>query len=190
LNTTGTAGQLTIGTPNSDVGWAFMQANAPFLYRNVTNDFDARVQVTDGTTAEYTIAGLLVRLDPASADGNAGEDYVMVNRNVFNNLSCLRSTDDNVTSDSPQYPAAQYLRLTRIGNVFRGYFSSDGITWTKRAWGNGSTELTRADLAGTVQLGLTEGAYKAGNVTWARFDNFSLSTPTPPPPIGTLIMIF
>jgi autotransporter-associated beta strand protein len=183
LNTSGTAGQLTIGTPSSAVGWDGTHANAPLLYKNVTGDFDARVQVTAGTTPNYTIAGLLVRLDPASADGNAGEDFVMLTRNWGSGIAGnqLRRVNDNAQSDSGILtPAQAYLRLTRTGNVFRGYFSSDGITWTQRAWGGGGLDLTRTDLAGTVQLGLTEGAFVAGNVTWVRFDNFTLITPDPP----------
>jgi autotransporter-associated beta strand protein len=178
LNTTGTAGQLTIGTPSSAVGWDGTHANAPLLYKNVTGDFDVRVQATAGTTANYTIAGLLVRLDPANADGNAGEDFVMLTRNWGSGIAGnqLRSVNDNAQSDSGITTAQAYLRLTRTGNVFRGYTSSDGTTWTQRAWGGG-LDLTRADLGGTVQLGLTEGAFVAGNVTWVRYDNFTLITP-------------
>ncbi|MEI7908753.1 MAG: autotransporter-associated beta strand repeat-containing protein [Verrucomicrobiota bacterium] len=181
LNTTGTAGQLTIGTPSSAVGWDGTHANAPFLYKSVTGDFDARVQTTAGRTANYTIAGLLVRLDPAGADGDAGEDFVNISYQWFNTFNQLRSVNDNVQSDSPQYdfPLAgqKYLRLTRSGNVFRGYTSSDGISWTPRAWTGSTYDLTRADLGGTVQVGLTEGAFVAGNATYAGFDNFSLITP-------------
>ena len=182
LNTSGTAGELTIGTPSSAVGWDGTHANAPLLYKNVTGDFDARVQVTAGTTPNYTIAGLLVRLDPANADGNAGEDFVMVTRNWGSGIAGnqLRRVNDNAQSDTGILIQAQaYLRLTRTGNVFRGYTSSDGITWTQRAWGGGGFDLTRADLGGTVQLGLTEGAFVAGNVTSVRFDNFSITTPGP-----------
>ena len=176
LNTTGTAGQLTIGTPSSAVGWDGSHANAPFLYKNMTGDFDARVQVTGGTTFNYTIAGLLVRLDPASADGNPGEDFVLASYNWFNGFNQLRSVDDNVQTDSGNYAATQYLRLTRTGNVFKGYTSSDGITWTPRAWTGSTYDLTRADLGGTVQVGLTVGAFGTGNSTSARFYNFSLET--------------
>ncbi len=181
LNTTGPSGELTIGTPSSAVGWDGSHANAPFLYKNVTGDFDARVQVTAGTAVNYTIAGLLVRLNPANADGNAGEDFVMITRNWFGGGNQLRRVDDNAQSDSGGYtPVVAYLRLTRTGNVFRGYTSSDGTTWTQRAWGGGGLDLTRADLGGTVQLGLTEGAFVAGNNTSARFDNITLITPDLP----------
>ena len=182
LNTTGTAGELTIGTPSSAVGWDSTHVNAPYLYRNVNGDFDVRVQVTAGTTANYTIAGLLVRLNPASADGNAGEDFVMITLNWGSAIAGngLRSVNDNVQSDGATIaPAQAYLRLTRTGNIFRGYVSTDGTTWTQRAWNGGGLDLARADLGGTVQVGLTEGAFVTGNVTWSRFDNFSLYLPPP-----------
>ncbi|MEI6644499.1 MAG: Ig-like domain repeat protein [bacterium] len=179
LNTTGTAGQLTIGTTtNGAVGWEGTKATAPFLYKSVTGDFDARVQVTAGTTANYTIAGLLVRLNPANADGDAGEDFVMVTYKWFNLYNGLVSVNNNAQTET-QFTAGggKYLRLTRTGNVFNGYTSSDGTTWTKQAWFGGSTDLTRADLGGTVQLGLIEGAFVITvNPTWVRFDNFSLTT--------------
>ncbi|MEI6169276.1 MAG: Ig-like domain repeat protein [bacterium] len=179
LNTTGTPNQLTIGTTtNGAVGWEGTKATAPFLYKSVTGDFDARVQVTAGTTANYTIAGLLVRLNPANADGNAAEDFVMVTYKWFNAYNGLFSVNDNAPSET-QFTAGggKYLRLTRTGNVFNVYTSSDGTTWTKQAWNGGSTDLTRADLGGTVQLGLTEGAYIITVApTWVRFDNFSLTT--------------
>lgn len=181
LNTTGTAGELTIGAPSSAVGWQDTLSNAPYIYKNVTGDFDARVKVTGGTTVNYSIAGLLVRLDPANADGNAAEDFVMVTDNLFNGQNQLRSVNDNAQSDSGGYAgAAAYLRLTRVGSVFNAYTSSDGTTWTQRAWGGGDLNLTRADLGGTVQLGLTHGAFVTGNTTYARFDNFTLITPDAP----------
>jgi uncharacterized repeat protein (TIGR02543 family) len=176
LNTTGTAGELTIQTPGGTVGWEGTKANAPFLYKSVTGDFDVRVQTTAGTTANYTVAGLLVRLDPANADGDAGEDFVMLARNWFRGTIQLRSVNNNGQSDSDEPAAQAYLRLTRTGNVFRGYTSSDGTTWTQRAWGGGSTDLTRTDLGGTVQVGLT-GCNFSGATTSVRFDNFILTTP-------------
>jgi regulation of enolase protein 1 (concanavalin A-like superfamily) len=178
LNTTATVGELTIGTPSSAVGWDGGKANAPYLYKNVTGDFDASVQMTVGIHVNYTIAGLMVRLDPANSDGIAGEDFVMINRNWWGSDGgsfSLRSVNDNVQSDSPQIrPVSAYVRLTRTGNVFRGYTGTDGITWTPRAWTGTTFDLTRADLGGTVQLGLTQGAFLAGNVTSVQFDNFTL----------------
>jgi len=186
LNTTSTPDQLTIGvsTGAGGVGWNGTYFNAPFLYRNVTGDFDARVKATGGTTNNWSIAALMVRLDPPSADGNAGEDFALISYNWFGNNIQVRTVDDNAQNDSFGTTAQPYLRLTRTGNVLRAYSSSDGSAWTPLSWGGQlgpviGNDLTRSDLGGTVQLGLTHGSFQAANSS-VQFDDFQATVPDPP----------
>src|SRR6266566_1271228 len=88
----------------------------------------------------------------------------------------------NYTHDSPELagPAgpssARWLRLTRVGDIINGYYSTDGAYWTE----TGTARL--ASLPHTVQIGLfvTSPVYFAAgdttgapSVATATFDNIS-----------------
>jgi hypothetical protein len=64
-----------------------------------------------------------------------------------------------------------WVKLTRSGNTFSGYYSTDGVTWTQIG-----TAQTIA-LNPTVQAGLAVTAHNNGRLNAATFENVSLSVP-------------
>jgi regulation of enolase protein 1 (concanavalin A-like superfamily) len=194
-SSTTTSGQLRIAAANA-VGWDSGYYNAPFLYLNVSGDFDARVQVTAMTTGNYNVGALMARLGDPSADGTAGEDLMMVASNKFGSLWIQgRSVDDTTKLDSNgpsglAYP--RWLRLTRTENTFNIYYGTDGATWTGVDWGgvlssNIGLNLVRNDLDGLpLQVGLWQGSFTSSGQT-ADFDNFSI-TIIPEPSAGLLAL--
>ncbi|MGH9163156.1 MAG: PQQ-dependent sugar dehydrogenase [Vicinamibacteraceae bacterium] len=64
----------------------------------------------------------------------------------------------------PNVPLPVWLRVTRSGNTLTGYYSSDGITWTRR----GSVTIS---LPSSVFIGLAVTSHADGVLATATFDN-------------------
>lgn len=71
----GTAGQLHF--QSSDGDWENNNNDGAFLFKNVTGDFVADIEVTSATQVDYHDMGIMAR-EPNLADAGAGEDYVSV----------------------------------------------------------------------------------------------------------------
>jgi hypothetical protein len=176
-SSTTTSGQLRMQASDS-VGWAAGTNNAPFLYLNVTGDFDAQVEVSSQTVGNYNVIGLMARLGDPSANGTAGEDYMSINSNGFggNNFQS-RYLENGVQHDlsGPVLTYPNFLRLTRTGNTFNAFTSTDGTTWTANSWGGTGNDLVRTDLDGlSLQVGLWQGSFTSSGMT-ADADNFSVT---------------
>ena len=109
-----------------------------------------------GNTSLWSKTGLMVRDSLAANSRNVfalvtpgANGYRMQTRTVASGLSTLVGGTAAVT-----YPNT-WLRLTRVGNLFTSYRSTDGITWTAYA----STTLA---LNATVYVGA---ALSSGNAT-------------------------
>jgi regulation of enolase protein 1 (concanavalin A-like superfamily) len=85
-------------------------------------------------------------------------------------------------SDTPAtYPAGftdpdKWLKLTREGNVFTSWISSDGVDWTLMG-------TATVDMTGPVTIGLFDTAHNIGENSTVAFDNVSVTTPAPLGPL-------
>ena len=149
-----------------------------FVYKQVTGNFDAVVEVNSLTNTFSTAkAGLMVRstLDAGSAmvfDGaTATSSFRWLYRTALNATATFASVGPTVS-----YPNV-WLRLKRVGNVFTGYYSTDGLTWTQ------SGTLTLA-LPTTLYFGMAVTSHNTTAPATAQFRNLSVLTP-PAAPVAT-----
>jgi regulation of enolase protein 1 (concanavalin A-like superfamily) len=166
------AGSTTVVTPGSayDVtaGGPGVSANADgfrYLYTQVTGNFDVMVQVDSLTVAgNFSTAGIMARttLDVTSP-------AVYMSASPVNYRFKSRSTDGGTTTIAATTAAITYpnvwVRLTRVGNVFTGYFSSDGVNWTQMS------SVTLA-LPQTLYLGLAVASNSTTQTTSAVLSNY------------------
>lgn len=188
--TTAGDGNLQIAIPAAnDVGFDSSHNNAPFLFQNVGGvDFDAQLVIDTTTYANYSAAGLMVRLADPLSDGipgvNNGEDFLsLVYHNFGTPRNTIRSLNDGSQSDTNYNDGSieEFLRVTRVGSMFSFYTRANDVDeWTLL------TSLNRPDLLGDVQVGLWYGLFGA-NTGSAEFENFILYTYTPEP--GTLTLL-
>jgi hypothetical protein len=176
------AGRLRMEAAGSK-GWEAGKNNAPFLYMNVSGDFDARVEVTAQTSGNFSVGALMARLGAPSANGDPGEDYMTVTSNRFgSNDVQARTLQDGAQNDSrgsSNVAFPRHLRLTRAGNTFHAFASADGTSWKSVSWGGLrglpiGAGLVRDDLDGLpLQVGLWQGSFST-DIHTADFDNFSI----------------
>jgi len=70
----------------------------------------------------------------------------------------------------------KWLKLTRVGNDFTSWISSDGVNWTLMG-------TATVDMTGPVTIGLFDTAHNIGENSTVAFDDVSVTTPVPPGPL-------
>lgn len=165
--------QVTVSGSGTDI-WNAAD-DFQYAYVDLTGNFDVSVRVTSLTTNNtdgWTKAGIMVRgnvnTDGASPYGlvaaTSGNGISWQGRNVAGTLG----NQSGIT-----YATPIYLRLTRNGDIFNGYYSTNGIDWTIMA---GSGEIAQdytMALTDPVYVGLAVTAHAAGSLATAVFDNLS-----------------
>ena len=166
---TSNAGRLTFRSTYGN--WENGDDDGLLLYKTVTGDFDAQVQVISMNNVSWHDAGIMARVANLD-DAGPGEDWVAVKHFAQGGRNGHRSVATNITSTVEVSGLQPWIRLKRTGNVFASYRSSDGMTWSQI----GST--LRSDMAGlAVQVGIWQATFSANEGT-AQFDNFSLRVAT------------
>jgi hypothetical protein len=94
-------------------------------------------------------------------------------------LTAGGTSTSEVVTPSPLPGAPGWVRVKRVGNVFTGYYSNDGTTFTQLG-----TAQTIA-MGTTVYVGMAVTSHLDGTSTTAKFDNVTLTgTTVPAAPTG------
>ena len=160
MNAPGSAYTVTAGGPG-------VTGNADgfrFLYTSQSGDFDMKLQVASITAAgNFATAGIMAR---SSLD--AGSANVYMSATPSNYRFKDRVTDGDVTAiaaaGSPAYPNV-WVRLQRTGDVFNGYYSTDGSNWTLMS-------TATVTLPAIVDLGLAVASNVTTTTTTAVLQNY------------------
>jgi regulation of enolase protein 1 (concanavalin A-like superfamily) len=149
-----------------------------FVYQPFNGDGSivARVLTVQGSSAAQ--AGILIRETLGT-----GANHVF----LFDYSSSILATERTTTGASSSYQsvgsAAQpnWIKLTRSGNVFNMYGSSDGVNWTQLG-----TSQTVA-MAQSVYLGLAVSNRNTASLATATFDSVSVNSAGAPAPLITAV---
>jgi regulation of enolase protein 1 (concanavalin A-like superfamily) len=170
---------------NTGEGWeAPTDADGPFLYKVVSNNFIVEVEVPFTQDVAWSDGGLMVRV-PDLASAGPGEDWLsLMLSGCCGSGNKLRWADDNVSGNNNFTSGRTFLRLERQGNTFRAYTKAN----RGDAWELGAT-LSRPDFAGLpLQVGLQHGTFNDANAADRQYDNFWLYAAAGPvitvPPAG------
>jgi regulation of enolase protein 1 (concanavalin A-like superfamily)/fibronectin type 3 domain-containing protein len=133
-----------------------------FVHRQVTGDFDVKVRVQSLSAANASArAGLMARETLANnsrnafASATAADGFRFTARTVANENTSLLKTG------TVSYPNT-WVRLRRTGDVFTGYFSTDGVGWT---------ELSNVEMAlpQTLYVGMAVSSFNTTSTATAEF---------------------
>ncbi|HQY88869.1 MAG TPA: fibronectin type III domain-containing protein, partial [Tepidisphaeraceae bacterium] len=156
-----------------------------FVYKSITGDFDYSVRVAGLTQADArSMAGLMARETLSATSKNA---FMRVRANDVARFAWRNATAGTTSATGSATGAApdQFVRLTRSGNVFTGYFSADGVTWSEI----GSTTIS---MPSTIYFGMAASARSSnGLMTTATFteltDRLAASTPSAPTDVSAIV---
>jgi glucose/arabinose dehydrogenase/regulation of enolase protein 1 (concanavalin A-like superfamily) len=148
-----------------------------YVYRPVTGDatITARVTSLENTNA-FSKAGVMFRDSLSAGSMNVHALASPLPASLLRYI--VRATNGaSATSETgAQSNLPAWVRVVRAGNVFTGYSSFDGTTWTQLG-----TPKTIA-MAQTLYVGLAVTSHADGTLCTATFDNVTLVTPAPPSP--------
>jgi hypothetical protein len=177
-NSTNT-GRFTLGTSSGD--WGGPNDDGFLLFRTVSGDFTATIQVISATAPDYHDFGLMARA-AAYSEGGVGEDYVAARYYAPGTGTHFRSVDNDVETNYDSSGLHSFLKLNRTGNLFT-YTRADDSAFTLNTV---TSSITRSDLDGlSLQVGIWQATY-TGNLGTAVLDNFTLITPVPEPSAACL----
>jgi regulation of enolase protein 1 (concanavalin A-like superfamily) len=150
--------------------WEHTGNTGPFLYKNVTGNFAATVEVVGQSHIYHNMGGLMARA--ANPDG-LGENENWTQVCYFPEWSQgnrINDTVDGSTSwiGATGYPCQPHLKLTRSGSTFTSAMSEDGVNWTVIG------SVDRPDLPDEVQVGIFQANFAPDWIAPMDFDNFVL----------------
>ncbi|MEO0529902.1 MAG: sulfatase-like hydrolase/transferase [Planctomycetota bacterium] len=136
---------------------------APFVYEEVTGDFDARIDIGQMTSANFHVLAL-VAADPAGDMVWVGQQ----DRTGENDFAQSRSHTGATRDEQTLAGDFEHYRLVRDGDELRGYVSEDGLFWRQFA------SYLRGDLPETLRVGVSQASFGQTTVT-ASVDSFTLA---------------
>ena len=149
-----------------------------FATKTVTGDFDARVRVPSLTGSNAITKGVLVARESRNAD--SANVHVSINppppgRNQLEMGLRPAAAAGTVAVGSSFIPAGipnGWMRLTRLGNVFTGYRSVNGVDWILL----GQTNLA---FAGALEVGLAVTAHDNTLLATGTFEGLTIDQAFP-----------
>lgn len=173
-------GQLTI----RNAGFTRIVAGdiaSPVLYKTVTGDFEAVLEIDAMEQANFHVLAMLVA-DPDDPQNQflwVGQQ----DRTGTNDFAQARNIVDGVrVAESGETGVFPFYRIIRKGDSFIGFHSDDGLVWVP------FVEYLRPDLPQTLQVGITQALFSAtpATATVARFEVASACLADLAEPVGVL----
>ena len=161
--------------------WEHTGNNGPFLYKMITGDFKADVEIVGQSHIYHNMGGLMARSPNPNQEG-AIEDWTQVS--YFPEWSIgnrINDTNDGVTSwvAPTGYPCDPYLRLVRQGTTFSYYTSADGVTYNPISVPDAidpnimvPVVIDRPDMPAELQVGIFQANFAPDWIAPMDFDNF------------------
>ncbi len=164
-----TTNGVTISSAGNSIGGTSDQFNFDYLLQ--TGNFDVTICLVGlGLSDLWAEAGLMAR-----ANLNAGSPFAatVATPGLNGEFFTARTATNGLAITSGNFPVNYphaWLRLNRVGNVFNGFGSYDGISWTQL----GTATIT---MPAQIYLGLAVASHNTNQLTTAQFMNYE-TTPT------------
>jgi hypothetical protein len=148
-----------------------------FAYKRLTGDGSIIARVESlGNSDPWAKAGVMIR---ASFDPGSTHAFMLVTpdgRRSFQNRSFDKSGCQSAHGGPGAISLPCWVKVQRQGNLFTGYYSTDGINWIQQP-DNENTGTNRSpnpqtiEMASTVHVGLALTSHTADKITTATFSS-------------------
>jgi endoglucanase Acf2/uncharacterized protein YjdB len=139
-----------------------------YVYQSITGDFTVTARLSSLTNTDpWAKAGVMAR-EGVAANGR----HVLTAVTAANGLAFQRRVTvgaESVHTAGPAGAVPYWVRLTRAGNVFTSFVSTNGTTWTQV--GTETIAMTSA-----INVGLAVTSHNDGILSTAVFDNVSVTS--------------
>ncbi|MES2919982.1 MAG: LamG-like jellyroll fold domain-containing protein [Verrucomicrobiota bacterium] len=181
----------TVGTVSAAVGATYSNGtyNVTGGGTNISGKNDSFYFASQPWSGDGTLTARVVSLQNTGSAAKAGvmirESTATGSRSVFigltptNGAQWVRRSNtggNSSTTTSTGKAAPYWVRLSRSGNTFTSYISSNGLSWTQLA-------SATISMANSYSLGLATCSGAGGTPNASVFDNVSVSNPAPAAPI-------
>ncbi len=164
-------GELTIDASGADV-WTGDDEFATLFLDDINGDFDFKLKITQQERRDgWGKTGIMVRNDMTQPGASTG--YSMVAITPDHGYTFQWDGNDNGYLDTSTITnwasPPTWVRLTKIGDVFTGYYGSDGISWTE------IESRTRGSANVVQDVGIFVTSHNDGSFSECKFDEMELS---------------
>ncbi|MDD5262304.1 MAG: family 16 glycosylhydrolase [Methylacidiphilales bacterium] len=157
-------GVFTIKGAGSDI-WGTADS-FQYAYQAASGDCSITARVASQTnTSNNAKACVMIRSDLTAGSAHAMMTIQPINVQFLYRLTAGASAQAATSTGTVPY----WLRVTRVGNVFTGYKSSDGTTWTQVGTPQTITMGTN------VYIGLPVCSHNTATLSTATFDNVTVT---------------
>lgn len=165
-STSYSAGTFTIDGSGADIWGSADEFH--YVYQTATGDCDitARVTAMDNTNSQAKV-GLMIRESTANNARNAAALLTPASGLRFQRRTSTGGTTANTNASGITAPI--WLRLTRTGNTFKAYQSTNGTTWTQFG---GNRTFT---MASAVSIGIAVTSHNDGVMCTGTVDNVTVT---------------
>ncbi len=144
------------------------------MFRTGTGDLTVVARVASMTnTHPWAKAGVMIRASLGPDAPNAAMLLTASNVCVFQARTSAGA--DTTSTSGGWFNAPYWVKLTRMGNTFRGYISPDGTTWQL-------IDTQEIAMPAQVYVGVAGSSHNPGAMTTIAFDNVVVGNSAPPPP--------
>jgi glucose/arabinose dehydrogenase/regulation of enolase protein 1 (concanavalin A-like superfamily) len=141
-----------------------------YMYQPLSGDGEIVSRVTSQTATDpWSKSGIMIK-----ESATPGATYALIGVSPGNGLFMQYNFNKNA-GPRPVFAFPAWLKMKRVGNVFTGYYSSDGAAWTQL----GSATVP---MAANATVGTFVSGHSTAAVCTTVFDHVSVSNPAPPPP--------
>ncbi len=172
------AGSTTVVTPGSAFsivaggpGVSGTSDGFRYVFQSQTGNFDVQAQISSLTVAgNFSTAGIMAR---STLNANSANVYMASSpvNDRFKYRPTSGATTTIITGPNVTFPNV-WVRLTRVGNLFTGYTSTDGANWT-------AVSSISLNLPTTLYLGLAVASNDTTDTTTAQISGYA-TTPVGP----------
>ncbi len=161
-------GAFSIAAGGSDIWGASDQFTYAHQTLNGDGEIIAQIKSITGGHSSWAKAGVMIRESLA-----ANSKHAMTVDTSGNGISFQRRTSTGGTSGhtTPGEFTADWVKISRTGNLFTGSYSLDGMSWTEI----GSVSIVMAD---PIYIGLAVTSHQNGTAATAEFENVSIEEGT------------